>query len=147
MFLWQKCSAFLITKSSFEIDLSTICQQVQPGKLQVNCTPLVRQYGILSNKWGAVYVRYTFNMPNTFPISESPSQQSSESSLHEASSPRRRRSKYMRSSRDSMEKNNMCKKHYVKHGNHTNSCDGVNHYGYRRPKNTEKAHHTARYGG
>lgn len=51
--------------------------------------------------------RYTFRMPNTFPISESPSQQSSESSLHEASSPRRRRSKYMRSSRDSMEKNNM----------------------------------------
>lgn len=51
--------------------------------------------------------RYTFRMPNTFPISESPFQQSSESSLHEASSPRRRRSKYMRSSRDSMEKNNM----------------------------------------
>lgn len=51
--------------------------------------------------------RYTFRMPNTFPISELPSQQSSESSLHGASSPRRRRSKYMRSSRDSMEKNNM----------------------------------------
>lgn len=39
----------------------------------------------------------------------------------------------------SAERNNMCKKHYVKHSNHANSCDGVNRYGYRRLKNTEKA--------
>ena len=33
----------------------------------------------------------------------------------------------------------MCKKHSVRHSNYANSCDGVNRYGYRRLKNTEKA--------
>ena len=35
-----------------------LCKKINREKMKMNCTPFVRQYDILNNKWGAVHGIY-----------------------------------------------------------------------------------------
>ena len=47
----QKLGYCLLLKTDYATAAQTVCCEI-PGCTHVNCTPFVRQYDILSNKWG-----------------------------------------------------------------------------------------------